>query len=154
MSDRLWSPHRPTASWLALIGAIVTAVILSGGAPAGAVAATRSPTYLAGGRVSSGAVVRPAHLVLSGDSTLWLTRAHWRFWRHRRAIGQTRSHWASCDPNCASGKIVVRPARVTLSRPRHRCGQWFFTRVTFHFTAGRPQGVPQNYRWNAAPTCD
>jgi hypothetical protein len=149
-------PRRPSlrlARHLALAVAVIAALTFSTVAPAHAAGSTFSPTYLAGGRVASGAVIRPRHVVLSGDSTLWLTRAHWRTWRHWLALGHARSHWDNCIPNCATGTITVKPAQITLSRPRHRCGKWFYTRVTFHFTAGRPPGIAQNYRWNAAPTC-
>jgi hypothetical protein len=151
--DHAPRPSRRLARHLAILGAVITALILATVVPAQAASSTFSPSYLAGGRVSSGAVIRPRHVVLSGDSTLWLTRAHWRTWGHWQGLGHARSHWDNCIPNCAAGKITVKPAQITLSRPRHRCGKWFYTRVKFHFTAGRPPGITQDYRWNAAPIC-
>ncbi len=118
-----------------------------------AAAETPRHTYLAGGRVSSGAVIRPQHVVLSGDSTLWLTRARWTSWRSARARGSAWSHWDNCKPDCATGKIVVKPAKLTLFRARHLCGKWFFTRVRFYFTRGTPLAIPQNYVWNSRPVC-
>jgi hypothetical protein len=151
MSARARLEPRPLPILVLLSGLFTLLLVGSLVVPAGA--SGTATTYLAGGRSSAGAVIRPRRVVLSGDSTLWLTRAHWSSWRHGQAVGVARTHWNNCKPNCASGTITVVPARIILYRTRHRCGRWFYTRVRFHFTASRPPGVRQGYRWNAAPAC-
>jgi hypothetical protein len=142
------APRSIPAVVLALV--VVLVAVTTGAAAA---AATPRHTYLAGGRASSAAVIRPHHVVLSGDSTLWLTHARWASWRSALARGRASTHWDDCKPNCATGKIVVKPAKITLFRARHVCGRWFFTRVRFHFTHGTPLAIPQNYVWNSRPVC-
>jgi hypothetical protein len=140
----------------ALIVAVLACLAISGAgfAPAYASASTaRFVTYLAGGHVASDGHYKPKSLTLSGDSTLFLNRARWHVWSNKRASGSAQTGWNDCKPDCAQGKIHWFLAKVSLSKPLKICGKHFFTEVTFHFTHGRPSGIPQNYRWDATPAC-
>jgi hypothetical protein len=136
----------------ALVAAVLTCLAVTGVGPAYA-SSHGHLTYLASGGVASDRHYKPKTIVLSGDSTLFLKNATWHVWNNTTASASARSGWNDCDPNCAKGTIHWYLTKVTLSKPMLICGRHFFTRVTFHFTHGRPTGVAQDYRWNATPAC-
>jgi len=163
------TPRPPTAGAprtrhrrMGVVGVLaLVALVVAGLAPAygstyslaRASATSAHVTYLAGGHVASDRHYKPTALTLSGDSTLFIRHARWHVWNNRTASGSVSSGWNYCDPNCAAGPVKWFLARVTLSKPKYVCGHHFFTAVTFHFTRGRPKGIPQDDVFDATPAC-
>jgi hypothetical protein len=141
---------------LTFAGAVVAVGALTGATVGPAYAARNRPsyvTYLAEGHVASNHHYKPARIILSGDSTLFLRHANWHGWSTLSATGSAQSGWNYCQPDCAAGPVKWFLAKVSLSKPRFVCGHHFFTRARFHFTHGRPKGIPQDFVYNTTPTC-
>ena len=110
--------------------------------------------YLAeGGSVTGTALHAPACQAgcpLSGDGTTSLWDMTWSTWNPDGAAGAGTEKLDDCTPNCAAGTLLPVPVKVTLSRPVMICtggpGTWFWTRVTFTWPAGLPEGVLRRQR--------
>jgi hypothetical protein len=46
----------------------------------------------------------------------------------------------NCKPNCAEGHYKKYKVRITLAKPRKKCGKWFFTKLTLSYTAKHYSG--------------
>ena len=114
-------------------------------------AATPRHVYLAEGHSAADRHYKPKTLTLSGDSTLFIKHGRWHHWNSKTASGSARTGWNYCTPDCARGRVHWFLAKVTLSKPKLVCGHEFFTVVRFHFTQGRPKGIPQDDTYDATP---
>ena len=127
---------------------------------AAAVALTAASTGLAGMQVAQAsptwvrsrvvlvncqgrATVRPRTFVLAcADADDYLRGLHWQRWKPY-AYGWGVERINSCVPNCASGKFHSYRVWVTLWRLRarpHHPRQWYYTRMTLHYTHRVPRG--------------
>jgi hypothetical protein len=80
--------------------------------------------------------VRPAWIVLSGDSSNILAGARrvgakidWRSWGASSALGTGKNWIDDCEPSCAAGKFHGTPVKLQLSSPKLVGGHLIFTRL-------------------------
>ncbi|WP_395693670.1 hypothetical protein [Nocardioides sp.] len=99
-------------------------------------------TYWASSGSGSYPVYRPRILYVSGDGTLMVKPARWSSWTATRAVGHGIAWVTRCTPDCASGPIAKRPARIVLYRATDVCGHRFFTGFKLVYRNG------QVYRWD------
>jgi hypothetical protein len=81
---------------------------------------------------------RPRTLDVAGEGSFIVERMRWRNWGSRSAHGRGIGAQDDCRPDCADGTFHRAPAKVRLWRPRQRCGELLWTRMTFVWTHGPP----------------
>jgi hypothetical protein len=105
---------------LLVVGGLVAWLALVAGAPRAA--AARSPkvyftTYPGAGFTDPEALaVRPKDLQMSGDASWIIDDVRWSSWGGSVAHGTGVSDVDNCTPQCAGGKHLTVPSRITLSR--------------------------------------
>jgi hypothetical protein len=93
-----------------------------------------------------GPVYKPKRIVFH-DTTLKDLR--WRHWNSRRARGRGRARINTCEPICATGKIVRGPVRLRMFG-RHREGDRLFYRCM----VGTARAGGRKYRISWPYDCD
>jgi hypothetical protein len=86
--------------------------------------------------------VRPKEVIVAcGDANFYFTNLRWSAWNATRAVAAGIAHLNDCKPYCAAGHFHTYAIALTLTRP-HTCksGNREFTRMTWRFTAKRPEG--------------
>lgn len=121
------------AGWLVLLLAIVFC---------DATAAAGPRTYFPQGQDPHSPVYRPHVLQVAGEGSFVVEKAHWRHWGSRTARGRGIGAQDDCVPDCADGSFHRAPAKILLWRPRVRCGNRIWTRMTLTWVHGPPKGVP------------
>lgn len=101
-----------------------------------------SRTYFPQGQSPSDPVFRPRVLAVAGEGSFVVQKMHWRSWGARTAHGRGIGAQDDCVPSCAEGTFHRAPAKVRLWRPRVRCGNRIWTRMTLTWLRGPPRGVP------------
>lgn len=82
---------------------------------------------------------RPHVLYVAGEGSFYIKRVSWRRWGRRTARGSGIGGVDDCRPGCANGTFHYKPVRLTLWRPRRRCGARVWTRMTIAWTHGAPR---------------
>jgi hypothetical protein len=84
---------------------------------------------------------KPRRIVAAcgGDAVFILRHIRYHHWSRDRADAHGAVRYNSCEPDCATGRLVVNPARFFLVRPRVRAGRRVFTTVVVHSRRG-PSG--------------
>lgn len=97
----------------------------------------------------NGASVRPRLVTLTcGDANTVLKGLSWSSFGGSTAQATGTFVMNTCEPNCAAGKDVSYPVRVTASEPRAcKRGVRVYNRVTLRFTARKPKSSAQLTRW-------
>jgi hypothetical protein len=93
----------------------------------------------------SKAEVRPSKITFScADANFYATGIRYRSYGGAVAVAQATSHRNTCEPNCASGRFVSRPATVRLSAIKRCGGRFLYTKATVSTTPGTtwPLGNP------------
>jgi hypothetical protein len=79
--------------------------------------------YLAAnGWSAASPVFAPKSVAVSADSSFYLESMTWT-WSTTRAIGTGTGTVNTCQPDCAEGKHISAPIKVTLSKPQPVCGR-------------------------------
>lgn len=82
-------------------------------------------------------LVRPSTILLAEDGSVALVHLRWSGWGTR--VARATGVWSasSCTPNCATGKRMKSPARVTLSNPGRVLGHTVYR--CFQLTPPHPK---------------
>lgn len=107
-------------------------------APGSVLAASAGRTYFPQGQSPSDPVYRPRLLGVAGEGSFVVEKMRWSSWGRRSARGRGIGAQDDCLPDCATGTFHRAPARVRLWRPRSRCGNRIWTRMTLTWTEGAP----------------
>ncbi len=95
------------------------------------------------------AVQHPASLTLScGDANSGLAKLAWTGWGSAVAKATGRFTYNTCTPDCAAGKEVSVPVKVTVSGHRSCSGKDTYPKVALTFTGK----VPAGYKRDSATT--
>jgi hypothetical protein len=108
----------------------------------GMASAGSSRTYFPQGQSPSDPVFRPRVLAVAGEGSFVVQKMRWRSWEARTAHGRGIGAQDDCVPSCAEGTFHRAPAKVRLWRPRVRCGNRIWTRMTLTWLHGPPRGGP------------
>lgn len=109
-------------------GALVTAVVLSGGARD--TGAAGRPTYLPARCTDQS--IRPVTVAPCGQATRQLLGLRWSRWGRPRATATGTLSTNTCVPDCPSGASRTDPVRVTVDRVRRcRNGRRQYTRLSY-----------------------
>ena len=101
-------------------------------------ATTPPKVYLAAdGWSAASPVFAPKNVAVSADSSFYLESMTWT-WSTTRAIGTGTGTVNTCEPDCANGKHISAPIKVTLSKPQRACGHDFFTKMVITWVARNP----------------
>ncbi len=101
-------------------------------------AASGGRTYYPQGQSPSDPVYRPRLLAVAGEGSFVVEKMRWSSWGRRSARGRGVGAQDDCVPDCATGTFHRAPARVRLWRPRSRCGNRIWKRMTLTWTDGAP----------------
>jgi len=119
--------------------------------PGSAIAASAGRTYFPQGQSPSDPAYRPRLLAVAGEGSFVVERMRWSSWGRRAARGQGIGAQDDCQPDCATGTFHRASALVRLWRPRSRCGNRIWTRMTLTWTEGAPmidgQHEPRRVVW-------
>ena len=147
---------RLTRAGVAALAAVVLALGLAGAAAALSARPSRLP--LAGrARLPvaytgldgwAGGRARLAVIYVGGPDTFVRT-TRWTRWTPESAVSHGVLWVDSCRPDCAAGHYRRYPATVTLSRPAHRAGVSFFSRMSLRYYHGRQRDYA--FRWGTYP---
>jgi hypothetical protein len=104
--------------------------------------ATPSPAspkvYLAAnGWSATTPVFEPKRVAVSADSSFYLESMTWT-WSSTQAVGIGTGSVNTCQPDCATGKHISAPIKVTLTKPQPVCGHDFFTDMVITWVARNP----------------
>lgn len=108
----------------------------------GAAAARGPVTYFAQSQDPASPAYRPRVLQVAGEGSFFVEKMHWIHWGSRAARGRGIGAQDDCEPDCATGTFHRAPAKIRLWRPRRRCGNRIWTRMTLIWVHGPPRGVP------------
>jgi ABC-type phosphate transport system substrate-binding protein len=155
---------------LAVAAGIGASACGSGAAPAlvapngSAKSSTRAPVpsttplpkvYLAAnGWSARSPVFEPRSVAVSADSSFYLESMTWT-WSSTQAVGTGTGTVNTCQPDCADGKHISAPIKVTLTRPQQACGHDFFTNMVITWVARNPDptGPRTSTLASGAPLC-
>lgn len=108
----------------------------------GAAMAQASTTFFAQSQDPSDPAYRPRALQVAGEGSFVMQNVDWSVWSSRVARGRGVGAQDDCEPDCASGTFHRAPARIRLWRPRVKCGNRIWTRMTLVWLRGPPRGLP------------
>ncbi len=103
-------------------------------------------TYFPQDQNPSDPVYKPRVLGVAGEGSFAVQGMHWRSWGSKTAHGRGIGAQDDCVPGCSDGTFHRAPAKVRLWRPRTRCGNRIWTRMTLTWLHGPPKGVPGESR--------
>lgn len=101
--------------------------------------AVGDPTYFAQSQNPSVPVIRPRVLQVAGEGSFAVQKMRWAVWNRRVARGRGIGAQDDCIPGCSDGTFHRAPAQVRLWRPRSRCGNRVWTRMTLTWVHGAPK---------------
>src|SRR3954447_11711314 len=130
------SPPRGRVLGLALCASAFALLLVV--APSGAFHGSK--VYVAGHADSSSPRYKPKRVWLSGDSTLYVNRIHWRAYNGYVAKARGVGHINDCNPDCADGHFHRHRLALRLKRPRRPCGRYFYSRVRITWAGHPPFG--------------
>ena len=97
-----------------------------------------SKVYLAAnGWSAASPVFAPKSVAVSADSSFYLESMTWT-WSSLQAVGVGTGSVNTCQPDCATGKHISAPIKVTLTKPQQVCGHDFFTDMVITWVARNP----------------
>jgi hypothetical protein len=97
-----------------------------------------SKVYLAAnGWSAASPVFAPKSVAVSADSSFYLESMTWT-WSSLQAVGIGTGSVNTCQPDCATGKHISAPIKVTLTKPQQVCGHDFFTDMVITWVARNP----------------
>jgi hypothetical protein len=80
--------------------------------------------------------------IACGDGNYLLKSLKWSAWGGKTAKAKGKASGDTCTPNCAAGTFKSYPVRVTASRTT-TCGKHSdYLRLTVHYLAAHPKGIP------------
>jgi hypothetical protein len=121
-------------TWFALFSAIWVMLVVSG------VAVAEGPiTYFAQSQDPAEPAYRPGDLQVAGEGSFIVQKMHWSIWNERVVRGRGIGAQDDCEPDCATGTYHRAPARIRLWRPRRKCGNRIWTRMTLIWVHGPPR---------------
>jgi hypothetical protein len=123
-------------------GAVIATLLLIVGIGADADAAQAARTFFAQSQDLHSLAYKPRVLEVAGEGSFIVTDMRWRAWGHSSARGSGIGAKDDCEPDCATGGFHKAPARVTLRRPRRRCGHRVWTKMVLVWTSGPPGDLP------------
>jgi hypothetical protein len=104
----------------------------------GSATPTTPKVYLAAnGWSATTPVFEPKSVAVSADSSFYLESMTWT-WSSTQAVGTGTGSVNTCQPDCATGKHISAPIKVTLTKPRQVCGHTFFTDMVITWVARNP----------------
>jgi hypothetical protein len=97
---------------------------------------------------------KPRKVVLAcADAGIWLSHLRWSSWNRARARASGTYNENLCQPDCADGRVVAAPVKVTLSRPRSCPGRAHraFGLATFTYPDKPPPHAYHRYQFICPP---
>ncbi|MGA9876251.1 MAG: hypothetical protein WBQ21_10620 [Solirubrobacteraceae bacterium] len=95
------------------------------------------------------AVSRPKSVTLTcGDGNTVLSGLSWSSFGGTSAAASGTFKMNTCEPNCASGKVVSYPVSVKATSPRNcKGGLRVYNKVTLKFTGRSPKSASRLKNW-------
>ncbi len=81
---------------------------------------------------------RPHTIVISGDSSYYVTHIRWSSYNGAVARGRGTSNVDNCLPTCAQGHIYRDAVRIRLTRPHRKCGRYYYGTIHLYWPRRRP----------------
>ena len=89
-------------------------------------------------------------MIYCGDGGAYINKIHWKAWDQYGAEGTGEYYRNLCEPDCADGKIVHAPIRVSLGDLTPRKGKFYLRTMDMRATTGKdfPWGESGVFIWD------
>jgi hypothetical protein len=89
-------------------------------------------------------------MIYCGDGGAYIDKIEWDSWSQEGASGTGEYYKNLCDPDCADGKIVHAPVKVSLSDLTPRKGKFYLRNLDMRSVNGKdfPWGESGGFEWD------
>lgn len=89
-------------------------------------------------------------MIYCGDGGAYIAKIKWKTWNRDGASGTGEYYRNLCEPNCADGKIVHAPVKVSLSNLTPRKGKYYLRTLDTSSVSGKdfPWGESGDFEWD------
>ena len=89
-------------------------------------------------------------MIYCGDGGAYISKIHWTKWGQDGSRGTGEYYRNLCDPNCADGKIVHAPVKVSLSDLTTRKGKFYLRNLDMRSVSGKdfPWAETGIFKWD------
>ena len=89
-------------------------------------------------------------MIYCGDGGAYIAKINWTLWSQDGATGTGEYNKNLCEPNCADGKIVHAPVKVSLSDLTPRKGKFYLRTLDMSSVSGKdfPWGESGVFKWD------
>jgi len=89
-------------------------------------------------------------MIYCGDGGAYIAKINWTSWSQDGTTGTGEYYKNLCEPNCADGKIVHAPVKVSLSELTPRKGKYYLRTLDMTSISGKdfPWGESGVFEWD------
>jgi hypothetical protein len=89
-------------------------------------------------------------MIYCGDGGAYIAKINWTSWSQDGTTGTGEYYKNLCEPNCADGKIVHAPVKVSLSDLTPRKGKFYLRTLDMSSVSGKdfPWGELGVFKWD------
>jgi hypothetical protein len=89
-------------------------------------------------------------MIYCGDGGAYIAKINWTSWSQDGGTGTGEYYKNLCEPNCADGKIVHAPVKVSLSDLTPRKGKFYLRTLDMSSVSGKdfPWGESEIFKWD------